>query len=140
MVWFPVEELSVRLVRSKHEIAWIDKKLGQLKTHKSQQQARLKVVEEQLTKFKSMPSEDDPEFADTMQRSIMPVLNIAACGKKHAGLNKIRTDNTYGRSMSEFERGFTLETKHKPTKALDELEAMMNAPGATRFESQLESQ
>eukprot|EP00657_Telonema_sp_P-1_P005866 TRINITY_DN23648_c0_g1_i1.p1 TRINITY_DN23648_c0_g1~~TRINITY_DN23648_c0_g1_i1.p1 ORF type:complete len:125 (+),score=41.38 TRINITY_DN23648_c0_g1_i1:100-474(+) len=100
--------------------------------HSAKQQKRLTAVEEQLRKFKAMPPEDHPEFADTIARSIMPVLNIAACGKKHAALNKIRTDNRYGRSMAEFEKGFVSETKFKPSKTLQELEDMMNAPGSTR--------
>merc|ERR1712070_619759 len=119
---------------AKHEIAWIDKKVKMLSDHKAKQSARLAVVTEQLTKWKAFPPEDDTsaEALDTLGRSVMPVLHIAKCGRKHAALNKIRTDNRYGRSMSEFERGFNLETKHRPSKTLQELEEMMNAPGTTR--------
>jgi len=120
---------------STHEIKWIDKKVDALKKHKAQQQKRLEVVEKQLSNWKAFPDEDEPDCEEILSCSIMPVLNIAQKGTKHAALNKIRCDNRYGASISEHTKGFSMsQTKHRPTRTLKELEALMNQPGTTRAE------
>ena len=57
--------------RSKHEIAWIDKKVKMLSDHKAKQSARLAVVTEQLTKWKAFPPEDDTS-AEALVSTIRP--------------------------------------------------------------------
>ena len=64
--WLTVGSLLAHC-RSKHEIAWIDKKVKLLTDHKAKQSARLAVVTEQLEKFKAFPPEGD-ESPETLVR------------------------------------------------------------------------
>ena len=67
---------------------------------------------------------------EVLSNSVMPVLNLSAKATKHASLNKIRCDNRFGASVAEHTKGFSMtETKHRPTKSLEELERLMSQPG-----------
>jgi len=115
---------------STHEMNWIDKKVEGLKAHKEQQTKRLAQVDKQLANWKAFPDEDDPDCQEVLSNSVMPVLNLSAKATKHASLNKIRCDNRFGASVAEHTKGFSMtETKHRPTKSLEELERLMSQPG-----------
>ena len=67
---------------------------------------------------------------EVLSNSVMPVLNVSSKAAKHAALNKIRCDNRFGASIAEHTKGFSMtETKHRPTKSLEELERLMSQPG-----------
>ena len=117
-------------------------------------QCRLAQVDRQLANWKAFPDEDAPDCQvsnkgralhcyarsslqrvdslsqEVLSNSVMPVLNVSSKAAKHAALNKIRCDNRFGASIAEHTKGFSMtETKHRPTKSLEELERLMSQPG-----------
>merc|ERR1711959_87598 len=105
---------------SNKDIAWIDRKVGELTAHKTQCETRLKEVTEALEKFGAVPDEKDDDYEDTRARSVMPLLGVSTAAVKHSHLNHIRCDLKLAESNLEMLRGFDLKTKYRPEKTAEE--------------------
>ena len=122
---------------SKHEMEWIDKKVGELTAHKTKCESRLKEVTEALTKFATIPDESKAGTADvedTRGRSAMPLLAVSKAAKKHSGLEAIRCSLRLAESSLEMHRGFSMKTKYRPERTAEEKEAYESRVGTTRYD------
>jgi len=116
---------------------WIDKKVKELTDHKSKCETRLKEVTEALTKFAEIPDESKAgttAFEDTRGRSAMPLLAVSKAATKHSGLEAIRCNLRLAESGLEMYRGFSMKTKYRPEKTLEERIAYGERKGTTRYE------
>lgn len=113
------------------EIGWIDKKVKNLRDHKTACQTRLEEVRIALKKFGEVPDEKKADYEDTRNRSVMPLLGVSQAAVKHSSLESIRCQNREAESMLAMVRGFDMKV-NRPKE--ENSKRATTAPGTTRYE------